>query len=103
MKILEEVDMLKRMFELIDKKQTGCSCSFHKKLGISRGKFYNIIDDLRNKGINVKYDKTIKSFYIHGNICVNVNEPIQIISKEEESFINGGFFISVHFFGQTMT
>ncbi|MBS2209815.1 hypothetical protein KEM09_00260 [Carboxylicivirga mesophila] len=90
MKLFEEVEMLKRMFELIHKRQTGNSSTFHKKLGISRSKLYNLIDDLKEKGIEVEYDKKIKSFYLKEDICVKVDEPIQIIDKEELEKINGG-------------
>ncbi|WP_439183102.1 hypothetical protein [Carboxylicivirga taeanensis] len=91
MKIFKEVEMLKRMFELINKRQTGNSESFHKKLGISRSKLYNLIDELKQKGIDVEYDKRIKSFYLKEDVCVVVDEPLRIIDKDKLRSVSGGF------------
>lgn len=102
MKILDEVQMLERMFELIRKKKSGDSSSFHKKLGISRGKLYNLLDELRDIGIHIRYNKRLRSFCIDDKIKVIVRKPIQIIKEDELKETGGGIkkYPSVHFFGQ---
>ncbi|MBK3515982.1 hypothetical protein [Carboxylicivirga marina] len=102
MKLFDELKVLRRMFDLIEKEQTGCTCTFPKKLGISRGKLYNLLDELKDIGIIIKYCKKQKTFYFKDAIKIKVAAPIQILKADELSKINGGIYTSVHFFGQVL-
>lgn len=100
MKLFDEFEIIRRMFDLIRKKQTGCTSTFHKRIGVSRGKLYNLLNELHDIGIVIKYDKHLKYFYLRDDIEVNVEAPIQVIKKDESRKIRGGFSYSFHFFGQ---
>ncbi len=100
MRLFEEVEMLDRMFELIQKRQSGCPDSFRRRLGISRSKLYTLLAELKDNGIDIKYDKQIKSFYLVDDIRVKIEKPIRVIANEDLLSVGGGYISSVHFFGQ---
>jgi len=102
MKIIEEAKVLKKMIKLIEIRKTGDTSSFAARLGFSRSKLYNLIDDFKNYGVLIKYDKKLKHFYFANDCKVEISSPIKILKKGETDKINGGCFASVHFFGQTI-
>ncbi len=83
----EQIDFLAK---LIDRKTTGNACQLARKINVSRSKLYEIFDDLKLFGIDIKYDRRLNTFYYANNLRVKVNIPIVVIAEEETGTINGG-------------
>jgi len=81
MRIIEEAEVLKKMISLIEKKTSGDTYSFAKRLGFSRSKLYNLIDEFKNYGVEIKYNKKQKYFYFATECKVEIITPVKISVK----------------------
>jgi biotin operon repressor len=63
--LLEKFDYL---HFLIRKGKTGCAEKLAEKTGISRRTLFEILEDLRDQGIPVEYDKTTGSYEFKGDV-----------------------------------
>lgn len=63
MKILVYLERLERMHQLISKRNTGSPSEFARKLHISPSRLYRILDEMRDLGAPISYDRQIMSYY----------------------------------------
>ncbi|SEA45848.1 HTH domain-containing protein [Segatella bryantii] len=69
---VSELYRLKKFHKLVTNKSTGTPNEFAESLHISRRQLYNIIEWLEDCGADIKYSRTLGSFYYEKTI------PIQI-------------------------
>jgi len=92
-KVLDVVERFKRMDRLIKDGRTGSSKRFAKELGISRSHLFNHIDELKDMGIEVSYNKDISSYEYSGEMEIEIQNPFVLIKRKEKlTDINGGGF-----------
>ena len=76
---VETIEMLMLLLKLIKKERTGTPDELRKRLSISRGTLYNIIDELNSCGANIKYSRTYHTFYYDSDVVIEitflVNDP----------------------------
>ncbi|SMO59851.1 hypothetical protein SAMN06265379_103218 [Saccharicrinis carchari] len=85
----EQIDFLAT---LIVRKRNGKACQLAKRINVLRSKLYDMFNDLKLLGVDIKYDRRLNTFYYGNNLRVKVNIPIEIISEKEIGTINGGKF-----------
>jgi len=91
------------MIQLIERGKSGDTTTFPNRLGVSRSKLYNLIDDFRNQGVDIRYDKKLRQFYIANDCKVEISTPIRVLKRNETHKIYGGYKTSVHFIGQMLS
>jgi len=66
MKILEQLERLKRLDQLIRLKMTGTPKELARRLKISKSTIYNLINVMKCQGANIYYCATCQSFCYAG-------------------------------------
>ncbi len=78
---------------LIKKKETGNSSQLASKLGISRSHLFNHIDELKDLGVDIQYNKSKLSYEYYGDYELEIRKPIQVNRKKKDiRDTNGGSF-----------
>jgi len=97
MKTFRFFELLKRMDQLIRLESTGDATCFSEKLGISRRQLYYYIDELRDLGLPLAYDRYQKTFYYETRCRLKIE--IKILNLEENEFreLKGGYFLYGNF------
>jgi predicted DNA-binding transcriptional regulator YafY len=90
MKLVEQIERLKRIHKLIDEQQTGVPAEFANKLHISRRQLYNILEDLKIMEAPIEYNPLQRS-YIYTQACeMRLSCDIKTLTKDELGNISGG-------------
>lgn len=91
MNFIKQLDRIKKAHTLILQEQTGKPDKFAQKLNISRSHLYNIIENLKDFGAQIKYSKKTESFYYTVSFQLELSYSLKIISEQETKEIFGGF------------
>lgn len=59
---MQQIELLERMDRLIQCKATGSGPELARKLGISKTKFYRMLNVMKQLNAPVEYDESIKSY-----------------------------------------
>jgi len=70
--------------KLVRQRRTGTPDELARRLSISRSALYDIIDELRADGVEIKYCRTRCSFYYNGNAFLNIHFSITEATDPEE-------------------
>ena len=91
MKLLKQMERIKKINHLIEKEATGSPEDFAQNLGISRGHLYRLISVLNDYGASIEYSRKLNSFYYPQpfNFEKLFNDNSLNIDKMEN--IKGGF------------
>lgn len=63
MALFDIINRAERIHRLIRSESTGSPSQFARKLGISRRQLYNLLDEFKDFGAEIKYDRSKRSFY----------------------------------------
>lgn len=90
-----QIERLQLLHKLIDKEHTGTPDEFAKLLQISRRQLYNLIEELGQFGVEIKYNRIQQTFYFTQPFIFNVKVLIRPLTDEEMLKNNGGvsFFL----------
>lgn len=88
--IFKLLDRLGRIDQLIRQKRTGNAEEFAEKLNISRRQVYNWLDELKSYGLEIAYDRELRSFVYLKSYQINISFDIKELSKEEAIEIKAG-------------
>jgi len=88
--IFLQIERLQLLHKLIDKEQTGTPEEFAKLLQISRRQLYNLIEELGQFGVEIKYNRIRQTFYFTQPLIFNVKVLIRPLTDEEMLKNNGG-------------
>ncbi len=108
MKPFDFLDKLHVLNKLIRMEHTGTPGEFAKRLSISRSTLYEIIEELKARGVEIKYCRTRCTFYYNNDMFLDIRfiiEPLtEINDLGELKNISGGgnFFSSVRFIGRKL-
>ena len=94
MTINEKALQIKKMALLVSREQTGNARQFAEQIEISRSKLYDLIEEFRLMGVEIRYSKRFNTFYYANDKKIKVNTPIEILSINEHQCINGGWHYS---------
>lgn len=89
--LIHTLERLKQINELIKNKSTGKPKEFSKKIGISESHLYRCINEIKEMGAPVKFDRKRDTYYYDKSFEIKVNYSIELISEEESKQIKAGF------------
>ena len=91
---LELIEKVAILNELISQKRTGTPEEVAERLRISRSTLYEIIDELKLRGVDVKYSRSHCTFYYNNNVLVDIQISIKSLTEiddpDELKDITGG-------------
>ena len=96
-------DRLKKFDYLVRHSMTGSPKDCAAKLGISRSRFYEFLEELEILEIPVGYDRSLKSYYYSrsGKLKIGFEDENKILNCIELRRINGGEFNSYSFMAES--
>jgi transcriptional antiterminator len=83
MNVLRIVDRLYEIHKLILQERTGAPDEFASKFHLSRRQLYNILDELKDWGAEVKYSRTKHTFYYANDFDIKINK-LQLSSSDRK-------------------
>ncbi len=100
MKVFEYLDRISLMHKYVSRQRTGTPEEFAGKLGVSRTTLYELIDELRSRGVPISYSKSAKTFFYSQPYDIAVTCQLRPLTYSEEKENAGGFnnFSKVLFF-----
>lgn len=81
MTFIQKINQLDRIMTLIRRKATGSPCDLATKLGISRRSVYRLIQQLRDKGLPIQYDKQRASYCYEEDSEVKLSFKVTLDGK----------------------
>ncbi len=83
---------LQRLDQLIRQNQTGAPKELAHKMGISERQAYNYIEDMKELGLPVFYDRYRQSYCYEEPVELSINVSFRNLSSGEITKIEGGRF-----------
>lgn len=85
--ILKQINRLQYIDQLIRQRRTGNAEEFANRLNISRRQLYYWLEELKDMGLEIGYNRAIKSYVFLKPYKIEINFQISELSDAE---INGG-------------
>lgn len=86
------------MNRLLQGSNTGSPYEFANRLGVSRTRLYEMIDELRAYGAPITYDRGLRTFYYSEPFDIRVKMQVSSLEAEDQILIQGGAESSSPFF-----
>jgi predicted DNA-binding transcriptional regulator YafY len=93
MKVFEYLDRISTMHKLVSRQKTGTPEEFARQLGVSRTSLYELIDELRSRGVPIVYSKSAKTFFYRQPYDIEVTCSLRPLTYNEEKESSGGINI----------
>ncbi len=68
MQAIKQLNRLKKLDTLIQQGKTGAPEEFADRLGLSRSQLYNILEELKDLGAPIEYNRSARSFLLSGGL-----------------------------------
>jgi biotin operon repressor len=81
------------MHKLVSRQKTGTPEEFARQLGVSRTSLYELIDELRSRGVPIAYSKSAKTFFYRQPYNIDVTCSLRPLTYNEEKESSGGINI----------
>ena len=91
MKFLCYVDRVNKMNTLLQRRVTGPPAVFARRLGISRTRLYEMLDELRAHGAPIQYNKSCQTFFYEDPFEVTVDFSARALNDQEDKYYGGGY------------
>ncbi|NLD50060.1 MAG: HTH domain-containing protein [Clostridiaceae bacterium] len=88
--IFKHINRLQQINQLIRQKRTGNAEELAEKLKISRRQVYNWIEELKSYGLDIAYNREIKSFVYLKPYQINITLDIKELTVNETTEIEAG-------------
>jgi predicted DNA-binding transcriptional regulator YafY len=100
MKVFEYLDRISMMHKLVTRQKTGTPEEFARQMNISRTTLYELIDELRSRGVPIAYSKSAKTFFYRQPYDIAVTCSLRPLTLNEEKENSGGIknFSKILFF-----
>ncbi|QQS50987.1 MAG: HTH domain-containing protein [Bacteroidota bacterium] len=95
--LFKHINRLQQIDQLIRQQRTGNADELAEKLQLSRRQVYNWLDELKNYGLEIDYNRVIKSFVYLKPYQINILLDIQELTLEETTELEAG----INFFEKT--
>jgi biotin operon repressor len=93
MKVFEYLDRISKMHKLVLRQRTGSPEEFARQLGVSRTSLYELLDELKSRGVPIAYSKSAKTFFYRQPYEITITCSLRPLSLAEKSEYNGGAII----------
>lgn len=94
MEFIRQIERLQLMNKLIREQRTGSPEDLAERLGVSRAKLYLILEELRDQGLSIRFNKKTNTFEYESCRGINLNFSFHILGEDEEKIINGGKWLN---------
>lgn len=99
MKFLCYIERINRINYLLHHRATGTPGEFACKIGVSRTRLYEMLDELRSYGAPISYNRTVRTFYYHEPFDIQVALSIKPLSTvERKTHLGGAKQVPSYFF-----
>lgn len=90
--MIKYIDRIKKFDYLVRHSMTGCPTECAHKLGISRSRFYEFLEDLELLGIPLEYSKEKKSYIYRepGKVVLGFTQQAEALSSDQMRAFKGG-------------
>ena len=93
MALFDIINRAERIHRLIRTESTGTPCEFAEKVSLSRRQLYNLLEEFKDYGAEIKYDRCKQSFYYINDFCLEMTiKVITPITPLDNLKIYGGFY-----------
>lgn len=99
---LKQLNRLQYIDQLIRQKRTGNAEEFAEKLGVSRRQIYYWLEDLKDLGLDISYDRFAQSFIYQKPYKINIAFDIEELTDTETLNTMAGCFFQQHWFLQAI-
>lgn len=90
MLLFETIDRLDRIHRMIRLEATGSPEEFAERIGVKKRQLYNILDEFKDFGADVRYSRNKNSFYYENDFEVSVKITVMPLSQmEKATFVAG--------------
>lgn len=90
MGIFETIDRILIIHGLIQKENTGTPDEFAERLHLKRRQLQNILDEIRDYGAEIAYDRYRNTYYYTNNFEIVIKIKANPLSEQEENETFGG-------------
>ena len=90
MLLFETIDRMRRIHHLIKREATGPADEFAGKFNLKRRQLYNILDEFKNFGADIRFSRMRNSFYYGNDFDVLVKITTNPLSEVESKSYRGG-------------
>ena len=95
MKALEILERYQKIDKLIKHRNTGNPKAFAQKLGISKSQLFNYLEELRDRGAEISYNKTLESYIYKKPVEITAIFSVRI--KDEDYQVSEKEGIYLHY------
>ena len=92
MQYFNTIERVHRIHKLIQREATGTPEEFAEKLNLKRRQLYNILDEFKDYGACIKYNRMRGTFYYDNNFEVLVQINVDSLSNQEQKSLFAGNF-----------
>jgi hypothetical protein len=85
-------DVMERMDQMIRLENTGDAYEFSERLGISRRQLYYYVDELREMGLPLSYNRCAKTFFYEKRCRLKIDISVRELGDSDLRNYSGGFF-----------
>lgn len=90
MTLFQQIDRMNYIHHLIAKECTGTPDIFAGKLNISKRQLFNILDEMRILGLDIRYNYMRETYFYNGNRYLDISYSLRELTEEETKNIQGG-------------
>tara|TARA_R110000868_G_scaffold47112_1_gene154967 strand:+ start:569 stop:937 length:369 start_codon:yes stop_codon:yes gene_type:complete len=90
MSVIKVISRIRRINDLIKRKATGNPQQFAGKLDLSESRLYDVLRELRQLGLLIKYSHLSNSYYYEDDVEIEVSVKGRVLDIKEMESRNGG-------------
>jgi hypothetical protein len=85
-------DLMERMDQMIRMENTGDAFEFSERLGISRRQLYYYVDELREMGLPLSYNRCAKTYFYERRCRLKIDISVRELGDSDLRNHSGGIF-----------
>lgn len=92
MQLFETINRARQMHSYIRREATGSPDEFAERLHLSRRMLYYLLEELKDLGAEIGYNRNKETFYYRNNFEFNLIIKVNSLTEDEKKHIFGGAF-----------
>lgn len=105
MLLFEGINRMQMLHKLIAKEGTGTPCELADRFRLSKSQLYNLLEEFREMGAEIKYSRTRETFYYRNDFNLEITFKVSVLTSAEEKMICAGekMFRAILFHGRPVS
>ncbi|WP_455663693.1 helix-turn-helix domain-containing protein [Phocaeicola sp.] len=92
MSLFEQINRMQFLHKCIVQESTGTPCELAKRFRISKRHLYNLLDELKDMGAEIRYSRIKETFYYKNSFHFEISYKIEILTLDDKKLICAGNF-----------